>query len=294
MGEPGGSNAGGDDAFRVWTYALNCCLDDEHPPEQAGADQQALINDYVDLIVEELEADPDRLAAAAAQCRERADQDTAAGCPPHHGDVWGAYLAELGAARVRTAGADTSSRKRERLLRQIHQRSTPAASSTLWDRPRQWARNWRWLRKRRRLNPVWWWRRHQLRRALTFEHARRADDMLIVVANLHGDAIGKIGFESCAICQRGLVCKVETYPPYDGYGIGGLLVDAALAAGGRPSDGFSWYTTGQYADARGFWRTMARRHRTPFRSGSTAACAHMRSTTTGTSDERSVRLDGAL
>ncbi|WP_163573076.1 hypothetical protein [Fodinicola feengrottensis] len=70
--------------------------------------------------------------------------------------------------------------------------------------------------------------------------------MLIVVANLHGDAIGKIGFESCAICQRGLVCKVETYPPYDGYGIGGLLVDAALAAGGRPSDGFSWYTTGQY------------------------------------------------
>ncbi|WP_163573077.1 hypothetical protein [Fodinicola feengrottensis] len=112
MGEPGGSNAGGDDAFRVWTYALNCCLDDEHPPEQAGADQQALINDYVDLIVEELEADPDRLAAAAAQCRERADQDTAAGCPPHHGDVWGAYLAELGAARVRTAGADTSSRKR--------------------------------------------------------------------------------------------------------------------------------------------------------------------------------------
>jgi hypothetical protein len=70
-----------------------------------------------------------------------------------------------------------------------------------------------------------------------------------------------------------VVYRVDAYPPYGGYGIGSLLVDAAVFTA-LPVDGYTWHTTAQYDDARGFWKTMARLWRTPFTNADTG-CPHM-------------------
>lgn len=277
------------DVHQVWIHGANVYADrnlDELTEQQRAAvltNRQARIVLYAKLVLVELAADPDRLAAAAQGCRERFEERVAQGRDPHSsptsGYARGAELANRAGQMIREAGADTSTAKRERFLRRAKQDTMlfdDGSGPKLVERLRVATSNWRWLRKARRLNPEW-----RRRRAVLATVSIRADvadstsGLSDVLAVLDGETIGKATFQSCPQCRRALLCKVNAYAPYDGIGLGTLLIDACVAAGGLPTDGYTWYTTPQYDSAQGFWRAMATRHRTAFTAPLKASCPHM-------------------
>lgn len=277
------------DVHQVWIHGANVYADrdlDELTEQQRAAvltNRQARIVLYAKLVLVELAADPDRLAAAAQGCRERFDERVAQGRDPYtsptSGYARGAELADRAGQMIREAGADTSTAKRERFLRRAKQDTMlfgDGSGPKLVERLRVATSNWRWLRKARRLNPEW-----RRRRAVLATVSIRADvadftsGLSDVLAVLDGETIGKAMFQSCPQCRRALLCKVNAYAPYDGIGLGTLLIDACVAAGGLPNDGYTWYTTPQYDSAQGFWRAMATRHRTAFTAPLKASCPHM-------------------
>jgi hypothetical protein len=112
-------------------------------------------------VLVKLDADPDRLRAAAVACRLRYQEQIAAGGDPRSdrtgGFARGAHLADVAVEMVREAGADTSAAARQRLLGRA-QRDTfgdPDAGPGLAERLRVAADSWRWPRKARRLSPAW-------------------------------------------------------------------------------------------------------------------------------------------
>ncbi len=226
---------------------------------------------YANLVLLKLDADVQRLAAAAEQCRTMYEQRVAEGADPRSdrtgGLARGAQVAEAAIELIRQARADVRPAARKRLLRQVERDTAlfpePGPAGRLWQWLRMAVRNSRWLRKPRRLDPSWQRRRAELADVeLHHSPAQRAADIGVVEALLHGQVVGRAAYQSCSECRRGLLCKVSAYS--DGAGFGTLLVDACVTHGGRPADGYTWYTTPQDETARGFWRAMSRRHRTPF------------------------------
>jgi hypothetical protein len=278
------------DVHQVWIYGANVYVDrdlDTLTKQQRTAvlaNRQARIVLYAKLVLVELAADPDRLTAAAQGCRERLAERVAQGRDPHtsptSGYTKGADLADLAVRMIRDAGADTSTRKRERLLNRAQRDTTLFAEPSAGHKAVEWvqvtAGNWRWPRKIRRLSPEWRRRRAVLAAvSIQADIADTADGQSEILAVLGEELIGKATFQSCPQCRRALLCKVNAYEPYDGIGLGTLLIDACVAAGGLPADGYTWHTTPQYDSAQGFWRAMATRHRTAFTAPLKASCPHM-------------------
>ncbi|WP_130513757.1 hypothetical protein [Krasilnikovia cinnamomea] len=279
-----------DDAREVWAYGMNVHIDRDHDdlpgprsPEQRAA-RQRRVNLYAKLVLVKLDADVARLTEAARLCREAAAQAVEQGDDPH-GDYAGGYrcgaeLADTAIAMIRQAHADVRPAARQRLLRRMQRDTAGVSEPGMATRARRWLRlslhNIRWLRKRRRLRSSWRSRRGELAGVqIRYREPATVADYGQVEAYLGDTMIGRAGYQACAQCRRGLLCKVNAYAPYEGVGLGTLLVTACLTAGGLPADGYTWHTTAQYHEARGFWRAMSRTHRTPFTAPLQPQCPHM-------------------
>lgn len=278
------------DVHQVWIYGANVYADrdldalTEQQRTAVLANRQARIALYAKLVLVELAADPSRLTAAAQGCRARLAERMVQGRDPHtsptSGYARGAELADLAVQMIRDAGADTNLAKRERLLNRAQRDTTLFGEPSAGHKAIEWvwvtAGNWRWLRKLRRLSPQWR-RRQAVLAAVSIQAdvADTADGQSEILAMLGEEMIGKATFQTCTQCRRGLLCKVNAYEPYDGIGLGTLLIDACVVAGGLPADGYTWHTTPQYDSAQGFWRAMATRHRTAFTAPPQASCPHM-------------------
>jgi hypothetical protein len=64
-----------------------------------------------------------------------------------------------------------------------------------------------------------------------------------------GASLGKVAYGICSPCQTGLLYKIEFPPDWQFCGLGRL----ALAQLEARHPGVTWYTTGQYAHAQGFY-----------------------------------------
>jgi hypothetical protein len=265
-----------DDARQAWIYGLNCYTDrdlSELAPEnreQQMAYRQRRVAIYAKRVLIELDADVDRLQAAGEHCRNRYAQCLAQGADPRGragGYARGAELVDAAIEMIRQARADVRPAARQRLLRQAARDTDLFPEPGPVARVGQWVRtaaaNSRLLRKPCWLRPSWHRYRRELAAAeLRYQPPSSARDVAEVQALLHGEVVGRAVYQSCAECRQALLCKVSAYR--DGAGLGTRLIDACVASGGRPGDGYTWYTTPQYNEARGFWRAMSRRHRTPF------------------------------
>lgn len=279
----GGHDEPPDDAFQLWIYAQNCYLNDGIGTPEGTAEQQRQIMErrtrqeqlYAPIVLRDLNADPARLEAAITECRAHsgsAEQNARR----DDGYAEAVQLGTVALALLRAAGADRPA-ARARLVRKLDAQITGPVTPRWRTRLATSRANSRWLRKPRRLTLLW--RRQRRVLAVNLHLQRTAPSsvgaLTVIVADLGADPVGRIGFATCPDCRRGLVYKVESYPPYDGIGLGTALVDAAVAEG-PPGDGYTWHTTAQYTEAVGFWRAMRRRHRTPFTAaGTAAACPHM-------------------
>ncbi|WP_412741240.1 hypothetical protein [Krasilnikovia sp. MM14-A1259] len=288
-----------DDTREVWAYGMNVHIDRDHDElpaplsEEQRAARQRQVNLYAKLVLVKLDADLSRLAEAARQCREIAAHAVAQGDDPHSdyagGYACGAELADTAIAMIRRAHADVRPAARQRLLRRAQRDTAGFSEPSMATRARRWLQtslhNTRWLRKPRRLRSSWRRRRDELAGVqIRYREPATVADYGQVEAHLHDKVIGRAGYQACPQCRRGLLCKVNAYAPYEGVGLGTLLVSACLTAGGLPTDGYTWYTTAQYDEARGFWRAMGRTHRTPFTAPLQPQCPHMRRPASSLSD----------
>ncbi|MFG1921060.1 hypothetical protein [Cryptosporangium sp. NPDC048952] len=270
------------DASELWVYAVNCYLDDnadesgltEEQRHQLLAHRTQQERIYTPFVLRHMGADPARLEAAIAACRIRAEPN-GQGVAPDNGYPEAVRLGMVALDVLRASGAGRS-RARDRLLHKLD------AELTLI-RPPSWSTrlataldNTRWLRRPRRLTPGWHRRRRALTRNLRLDRSPpdRPAHLSTVTALTGTTAVGRIRYAVCPDCHRGLVYKVDAYPPHGGLGLGTMLVDAAVTDG-PPADGYTWHTTTQFGGAVGFWRAMRRRHRTPFTAPTSAACPHM-------------------
>ena len=55
------------------------------------------------------------------------------------------------------------------------------------------------------------------------------EGVFTIEAHLHGGTIGRAAYQLCPVCWRRLVCKVNAYDPYAGFGLDTLLIDACVA-----------------------------------------------------------------
>ena len=237
---------------------------------------------YAKLLLRDLDADPDRLAAVGSFCRDRS---TAIAAGPQsasrHVQILGrgAELADRALALVTAAGADTDQRARARLLARVERDlyGDPNAGNHWWNHLALAANNSRTRRRFRRLNPLWQIRRRQTRSIrLVHERARTADDSATVTAYRANQTIGRLTYQICVPCRTGLLCKVSVDDDLQGLGIGDRLITETLADA-CATDGYTWVTTAQNPTARGFWRTVGRRHHVGFTEaeGNRAPCPHM-------------------
>lgn len=244
-----------DDTQQAWILAANAHLG----PESARNESVAR---YAGFLASELDADADRIAAAAAACR---------GIGGNHERA--ADLADLALELVVAAGADSDPAARARLLTELNPQSNPEPyRQGLWHRHR--------LPRRllRRLDPRWWYRRCESVAMVRLVHHSPVDghagyqriEML-----RDGSAVGELSYRLCAQCEIGFVAKISIEPEDQGRGLG----SRALRLARRQAPGYRWTTSGQAREAKTFWQMTARRTRRGYRVSSdpgTARCPHMR------------------
>lgn len=237
---------------------------------------------YAKRLLRDLDADPDRLAAVAAYCRDRSAA-IAAGprAGSRHVQVYdrGAQLAARSRVLVTAAGADTDQRARTRLLARVERDlyGDPDAGNHWWNHLALALHNSRARRRLRRLNPRWWARRLQTQGVrLVHARARTAQDAATVMAYRGNQPIGRLLYQLCVPCHAGFLCKISVDEDYQGLGLGDRLIAETLTAASA-ADGYTWVTTAQNDTATGFWRTVGRRHRVGFAEaeGNRAPCPHM-------------------
>ncbi|WP_412538570.1 hypothetical protein R8Z50_22275 [Longispora sp. K20-0274] len=271
-----------EDAFEAWVPGVNCYTIERDLTELSDQARDAALSRrerriamYARYLLNKLDGDPHRLTSAARRCRDDHADAVNRGRDPASdstdGFLRGAMLAEVALRMLSDARADTNLRAREKLLLRLRRQPGPS----LRDRGREFASNLRVLRAGRRLRPSWW-RRRALLDSVVFTHrvAGTPEGYSEIEAHRDGELVGRVVYQLCPSCRRGLLCKVNAYTPWDGLGLGTRLVDACVAAG-PTTDGYTWTTTVQADDAVGFWRIMARRHATAFTSV-LGACPHMR------------------
>lgn len=71
---------------------------------------------------------------------------------------------------------------------------------------------------------------------------------------MHGQKIGKLGYQACDTCRKALICKESIGPQYQGLGLGRRALLGALAT----APGYAWSTTPQYDTSARFWQRMSR------------------------------------
>jgi GNAT superfamily N-acetyltransferase len=217
-----------------------------------GTNQRTVrLHPYIDELVREVGADPARLRATAAECRERLTALVAAGANPRSRRIVGYARA---AALLEAAAATTPSRP-------------PSCHSGL-----SWSRG---LRAARRLNPAWW-RRHGVAASawVAYHLAHRARDVSAVQAVLAGRPVGQIRYQVCEPCGLVAVDAVAVEPDLRGVGIAARLVAAALRTA-PPRLGYQWHAVAQPPEALGFWRVMEARHGFDVSLVDRVPCSHM-------------------
>jgi hypothetical protein len=75
-----------------------------------------------------------------------------------------------------------------------------------------------------------------------------------------GDELGVVHFGVCAPCQVGLLRKISISLDWQYSGLGSM----ALRELERRHPGLTWYTTGQYAWAQGFYARIRTRSSSPW------------------------------
>lgn len=235
---------------------------------------------FAKFLLQDLDADADRLAAVAIACRERSAAIAVgpkAGSRHEQIHARGAQLADRARAMVIAAGADTDPRARTRLLARTERDllGHPNAGNRWWDRLALAVDNSRTRRRFRRLNPLWWARRRQTRNVrVVHTRARTPEDAAEVTAYRGSDPVGRLTYQLCAPCRAGFLAKISVDEDLQGLGLGDRLITEALS-NASAADGYTWVTTPQDDAATGFWRTVGRRHRVGFAEADQAPCPHM-------------------
>lgn len=263
------------DARQAWILGLNLGL----KPDLAAADprgrsvltrqRQVRVKDYAWYLLEQLDADPHRLAAAAEGCRRRLAERENPTDEWAAGHVVGVQLAEAGLQIIRDAGADTDTAAHARLREEIDRRFNPQPV------PYQqgpWHRYSRPRRILRRANPVWWLRRARAGRQLRLVHhpAGRYDIERIEIL-LDGVEVGRMRYQTCPECRQARVGKLSVNGHFQGLGLGTRALRAAMDR----TPGYDWWTTPQYETAETYWRRAAAATGAAFLDHHPSPCPHM-------------------
>ena len=267
------------DAFEAWVYAINLGPEPDFAAVSDPATQQRLVDararkvaSYTLFLLEELDADAERLTAAAAVCRARHVERSAASGPEEQRveHLLGAELADAALKVVREAGADTDASARDRLRAEIHRRLNPESTpyrQGFWHQ-HSWPR-----RILRRLDPRWWVRRESMAGRIHVVHEVAIDvtDIESVHVLADGVNVGSLHYQMCPRCKLGRVDKLSIVDGYQGLGLGTRALRDALAR----YPGYDWYTTPQYATARTYWKRVGRITGAGFPDRHPHPCPHM-------------------
>lgn len=260
-----------DDTEQAWIYALNAhlgpdpdALDDPVARRRAERARDDRVGRYAGFLASDLDADVDRLTAAASACRAIGGNHERA-----------ADLADLALELVVAAGADSDPAARARLLAELN----PTPSGPEPDQQGLWHRHRLPRRLLRRLDPRWWYRR-----AESAARVRLAPSPADGHAGYHriemlrgGFAVGELSYRLCAQCEVGFVAKISIQPEDQGRGLG----SRALQLARLHAPGYRWTTSGQALEAKTFWQMTARRTRRGYRvssdpDSSVPRCPHMK------------------
>jgi GNAT superfamily N-acetyltransferase len=257
------------DVSRAWLYGYDL----QEITERVGIGPDGSTTrllPYVERLLDALDADPGRLRAAAAGCRDRLASLVAQGVDPRSrrslGYARAAALADAALEALRVAGPP-----RPHLVSDLP-RSAPALVPVA-RRVHAWPL--RAVRLCRKLSPAWWRRRAEVATARIVYHLTdRARDVRVVEALVAGRPIGQIRYHVCAGCRVAGVDAITVDEGRRGVGIGARLVAAALRTA-PVAAGYQWHVVAQPDEVTGFWRRMDRRHRVGLSAVPALPCVHM-------------------
>jgi GNAT superfamily N-acetyltransferase len=229
------------DARHIWALATG--LGDNASPQRTSA--------YVSLLLEHVDADIDRLNAAATVCASQHEpgQDD--------GYVEAIQLIDHARGRLTAAHADTDPDARQQVRDELHAQWHPEPTPYEWDHAR-------------RRRPSWWLRNLTARRVkISHRPARSPAGVQRLSAQLGGRPTGRMLYQICNECRVVLIGKITTDAAYQGLGIGTRLVLNAFAS----HRSYAWHTTPQSPTSGTFWTKMAKRTNAAFTE--TRPCIHM-------------------
>jgi hypothetical protein len=249
------------DVSRAWLYGYD--LQEVTERSGVGPDGSTTrLLPYVERLLDALDADPTRLRAAAAGCRDRMAGLIAQGVDPRSrrslGYARAAALADAALEALRVTGPP-----RPPLVAALP-RSRPAFDPVA-----------RAVHTARRLSPAWWRRRSAVSSAWIVYHlTKRARDVRVVEALVEGRPIGQLRFHVCDGCRVAGIETITVDGGRQGVGVGSRLVAAALRTA-PVAAGYQWHAVAQPAELAAFWRRMDRKHRVGLSPVSALPCVHM-------------------
>ncbi|WP_229076845.1 hypothetical protein [Actinoplanes sp. DH11] len=197
-------------------------------PERRAATVNAMLPFYLH--------DAARVTAALAVTCTRHESDSDMGW-----DDAAAFLRQT-LQRLRDAGADRSEADRERFAAQLHQELFPDPEPYRWpDRSSRSRSLWRRILVRARVR----WQ-HQTAGTAGIGHQ-------LLFLRLGGHVIGKLDYQVCEPCRRGLVRKLDVDHSYRGLGLGSRAIHRMQ----HRHPGYTWRTTVQYPTAGTFWQNVS-------------------------------------